>query len=108
MSIQRLKQMLSDEKGQVQGGLLATILILVIGVAALFIGLFMNAKIANVAELNDDQNFNDTFDQLVDTSGDVFEVIGIVLIIVALSVGLSALIGMTGLFGGVQGRRRTA
>ena len=70
-----------------------TIIGIVLGIVILFIGLYMIAKISNVADLSSDANFNTTFSNLVTNTNTIYDILILVLIVVGLSVAVAYLSG---------------
>lgn len=106
MALKSKKLLPMNTKGQA-AGLIGAIFVIAISITVLFVTLFMNAKVANVSDLANDVNFSGTFDNLVTSTGDVYDVTTIALIITALALGLAALVGVAALFGvGVGGGGR--
>ena len=64
---------------------------LVVGVVMLFVGLFMISIVATAAAINNSSAFYATYRALVVTTGTIFTVLGLVIIVVALSVAIQSL-----------------
>lgn len=75
------------------GGLAAGIGVLVVGVVILFVGLFMVAEVADVTAINSDSDFYGTYTSSVTTTGTIFSIVGIVLIVAGLAMAIRLLMG---------------
>lgn len=72
----------------------AVIAELVIGVVMMFVGLFMIDAVFNATAINNSSSFYGISTSLVSTTGTVFSVLGLVIIIVALATGVGSLKNM--------------
>ena len=79
-----------------KGSIAGTIGALVVGVVMLFVGLFMINAVSNATALPDGSTFAATQTQLVATTGTIFSVLGLVIIIVALATAINSLRSVTG------------
>jgi len=66
---------------------------IIIGAVLLFIGLFMISAVSDATAINNSSAFYSTQQQLVSTTGTIFSVLGLVLIVVALALAIGALKG---------------
>lgn len=89
--------MLNGERGQ----LALSVVQLIIALVVVFIGLFAIKQVSDVTDVSDDPDFNETFDTLVTQTGSLFQIIGVALMIVGLSLGLTVLFGLVA---GVRGQ----
>jgi hypothetical protein len=78
-----------------KGNLTSVSLSVVVALVSLFIGLYMIAKVSGVAAINNTSDFYTTFTNLVTSTGTIFDVMILVIIITALGVGLWVLRGFT-------------
>ena len=79
-----------------KGSIAGTIGALVVGVVMLFVGLFMINAVSNATALPPNSTFAATQTQLVSTTGTIFSVMGLVIIIVALATAINSLRSVTG------------
>jgi len=64
---------------------------LVVGVVMLFVGLFMIDTVSSATAINSSSDFYSTYTGLITTTGTIFTVLGLVIIIVALATAISSL-----------------
>jgi|GEM_PF-2244664 len=68
---------------------------IVVAIVALFIGLYMISKVSNIAKINSSSEFYTPYQNLVSNTTTIFDVIILVVIIVALGVAIAALRGFS-------------
>jgi len=90
MQLHKLLEIGGRAKGQIAqviGGL-------VVGIVMLFVGLFMIDAVSNATNLSTG-NFAGVQNSLISTTGTIFNVLGLVIIIVALGTAIQSLRGVT-------------
>jgi len=75
----------------------------VIAIVALFIGLFMISKVSDITALNNTSSFYTTYTKLITSTGTVYDVITLVIIIFALGIAIAVLRGFSETAGGAGG-----
>ena len=88
----RLRQKPARRKGELTDVALG----IVTAVVALFIGLYMISKVSSVASIDNTSDFYNTFSSLVTNTGTIYDVIVLVLIVVALGIAIAVLKGFSG------------
>ncbi len=68
---------------------------LVVGIVMLYVGLFMIDTVSNATALPADSSFISIQTSLITTTGTIFSVLGLVIIIVALATAIQSLRGVT-------------
>ena len=79
-----------------KGALADLALGVVVAIVALFLGLYMIAKVSDVTAINADSDFFTTFTSLVTNTGTIYDVMILVIIVVALGVAIAVLRGFGG------------
>ena len=87
---------LKNASAKVKANVVAMIGILVTGIVFLFVGIYMMSQVANVTAISNTSDFYATYTQTVTTASTVFNVAGLVLIVVALSYALASLRNVAG------------
>ena len=77
--------------GKAQGSVATVIGGLVVGIVMLFVGLYMISVVADATAINNTSDFYATYTNLVSTTGTIFTVLGLVIIIVALATAINSL-----------------
>lgn len=77
------------------GGIGGAIGGLVVGIVMMFVGLFMIDAVSNATNLAAGSSFAGTQTTLITTTGTIFSVLGLVIIIVALAMAISSLRDVT-------------
>jgi hypothetical protein len=75
----------------VPGGIVAVISELIVGIVMMFVGIFMIAMVALAIALNNTSVFWSTYQGLISTTGTVFSVLGLLIIVVALATAIGSL-----------------
>jgi hypothetical protein len=75
----------------VPGGIVAVISELIVGIVMMFVGIFMIAMVALAIALNNSSIFWATYQGLISTTGTVFSVLGLLIIVVALATAIGSL-----------------
>lgn len=78
-------------KGELSGLALG----IVVAVVALFIGLYMITKVSDVAKIDNTSDFYSTYQNLVTNTGTIYDVLILVIIVVALGVAIAVLRGFS-------------
>ena len=78
-------------KDSQQGSVAGVIGGLVVGVVMLFVGLFMISVVADATAINNSSDFYTTYTDLVSTTGTIFTVLGLVIIVIALATAIGSL-----------------
>jgi len=86
-----LQLYLNAKEGKAQGQVATVIGGLVVGLVLLFVGLFMIDTVDNATALASGSSFTTTRSDLINTTGTVFTVLGLVIIIVALATAIGSL-----------------
>lgn len=89
--IESIKEWGNKSKAQISGVIAG----LVVGVVVLFVGLFMISAVSDATSLNSTDTFYSTQTALVTTTGTIFSVLGLVVIVVALATAIQSLRGVT-------------
>ena len=76
-----------------KGSLSSLALGVVIAIVSLFIGLYMISKVSNVANIDNTSDFYTVYQSLTTNTGTIFDVMILVIIIVALGVAIAVLRG---------------
>ena len=92
-------KILKNKKGNLSGLALG----LVVAVVALFIGLYMISQVSEVASIDNTSDFYTTYQSLSTKTGTIYDVMILVIIVVALGVAIAVLRGF-----GQEGRGTTA
>jgi heme/copper-type cytochrome/quinol oxidase subunit 2 len=89
----QLRKLLSSKS---EGSIAGVIGGLITGVVMLFVGLFMISAVSNATKMHASDTFYATQTALVTTTGTIFSVLGLVIIVVALATALNSLRSVTG------------
>jgi len=73
-----------------------TSLAVVTAIVALFVGLFMISKVADIAEINNSSDFYTTYTSLVTNTSTIYDVLVLMLIVAALGIALVYIRGFSG------------
>ena len=76
-----------------KGALADLALGMVVSIVALFIGLYMISKVSDVTAINSSSDFYSTYTTLITNTGTVYDVLILVIIVVALGVAIAVLRG---------------
>jgi hypothetical protein len=85
-----------NRKGQVSGLVMDVIIVVVL----LFIGLFMITQVSGITAINNTSAFYTTYTNLITNTGTIYQVLILVVIVIALGVAIMFLRGFTGMAGG--------
>lgn len=91
MKIEVIQNLIGRSKAQIS----SVIAGLVVGVVVLFVGLFMISAVSDATALNSTNQFYSVQTGLVTTTGTIFSVLGLVIIVVALATAIQSLRGVT-------------
>jgi hypothetical protein len=82
------------EKVKIMSGTVATVIAeLVVGVVMLFVGLFMLDAVYTATALNNSSVFYGISTALISTTGTIFSVLGLVIIVIALGTAINSIMG---------------
>jgi len=80
---------------QLEGSVAGVVGGLVVGIVMLFVGIFMIDAVSTAAAINASSDFYTTYTGLITTTGTIFSVLGLVIIIVALATAIRSLQGLS-------------
>jgi len=84
-----MKNLKISRKGQLSELALS----IVVAIVALFIGLFMISKVSTITAINSTNDFYSTYSSLITNTGTIYDVLILVIIVVALGVAIAVLRG---------------
>jgi len=79
-----------------KGSLSSVALGIIVALVSLFIGLYMISKVSAIAAIDNTSDFYTTFTSLVTNTGTIFDVMVLVIIVVALGIAIGSIRGFTG------------
>ena len=79
-----------------KGSLSSVALGVVVALVSLFIGLYMISKVSDIASISNTSDFYTTFTSLVTNTGTIFDVMVLVIIVVALGIAIGSIRGFSG------------
>ena len=90
---QQLRALLLSLKMNKKGALADLALGMVVAIVALFIGLYMISEVSDVASINNTSSFYTIYTSLITNTSTIYDVLILVIIVVALGVAIAVLRG---------------
>ena len=95
-ALTKLKGTSKIAKGTMKGDVQSVAMAIVVTVVVLFVGIFMITQVADVTSINNTSDFHSTYTGLVASTGVIYNILILVLIIVGLAVAIGYLSGFGG------------